>query len=53
MKDIRQASSEFDQTRYLIGTSGWTYDDWKGTFYPPALPNKTWFEYYAGIFSTL
>jgi len=35
---------------YLIGTSGWTYDDWKGTFYPAGLPRSRWFEYYASRF---
>ncbi len=23
--------------RIFIGTSGWTYDHWKGRFYPPSL----------------
>lgn len=36
-----------------IGTSGWNYDHWKGTFYPDTLPKSRWLEFYAQIFSTI
>jgi uncharacterized protein YecE (DUF72 family) len=36
-----------EQPTFFIGTSGWTYDDWKGRFYPADLPKKGWFDYYA------
>ena len=39
--------------KILIGTSGWTYDDWKGHFYPEKLPKSKWLEYYAGQFPTV
>jgi uncharacterized protein YecE (DUF72 family) len=35
---------------YFIGTSGWTYDDWKGLFYPEKLSRSRWLEYYASQF---
>ncbi|MFW5728894.1 MAG: DUF72 domain-containing protein [Spirochaetota bacterium] len=38
-------------TRILIGTSGYSYDDWVGPFYPPHLPKSAWLEHYAGHFS--
>jgi uncharacterized protein YecE (DUF72 family) len=38
---------------FFVGTSGWTYDHWKGRFYPPDLPQKSWFDYYAGKFSAV
>jgi uncharacterized protein YecE (DUF72 family) len=38
---------------YFIGTSGWTYDDWNGPFYPQNLPRSRWLEYYASQFSTV
>jgi uncharacterized protein YecE (DUF72 family) len=38
---------------YFIGTSGWTYTDWKGLFYPSGLPRSRWLEYYASQFSTV
>lgn len=41
------------RTRYFIGTSGWTYEHWKGRFYPADLPQKRWFEYYASQFSAV
>jgi uncharacterized protein YecE (DUF72 family) len=39
--------------RLLIGTSGWTYDDWKGSFYPEGLAKSRWFDHYATRFSTV
>jgi len=36
-----------------IGTSGWHYDHWKGSFYPETLPRTNYLEYYADNFHTL
>jgi uncharacterized protein YecE (DUF72 family) len=38
---------------FFIGTSGWTYDHWKGSFYPQGLPKSRWFEYYSSRFSAV
>jgi uncharacterized protein YecE (DUF72 family) len=35
-----------------IGTSGWTYDGWRGPFYPEDLAKKRWLEWYGTQFST-
>lgn len=35
---------------YFIGTSGWTYEHWKGCFYPQGLPKSHWFSYYSRNF---
>jgi uncharacterized protein YecE (DUF72 family) len=35
-----------------IGTSGWTYDGWRGPFYPEDVPKKNWLRYYATKFPT-
>jgi uncharacterized protein YecE (DUF72 family) len=37
----------------LIGTSGWTYRDWRGRFYPQKLPQREWLSYYAERFPTV
>jgi len=37
----------------LIGTSGFSYDDWKGAFYPPDMARKDFLEFYAGHFKAL
>lgn len=37
----------------LIGTSGWQYRDWRGSFYPADVPAKRWLEHYATRFSTV
>ena len=34
----------------FVGTSGWTYDHWKGCFYPEGLPKSRWFDYYSSRF---
>jgi uncharacterized protein YecE (DUF72 family) len=33
-----------------IGTSGYSYDDWVGPYYPPDLPKKEWLSFYAQEF---
>jgi uncharacterized protein YecE (DUF72 family) len=33
-----------------IGTSGWTYDSWRGPFYPSAVPKKDWLTWYGSNF---
>ena len=38
------------QATLFVGTSGWTYDDWKGCFYPKGLPKSRWFDYYSSRF---
>jgi uncharacterized protein YecE (DUF72 family) len=35
-----------------IGTSGWTYDDWRGRFYPTDVPKRNWLSWYSTQFST-
>ncbi len=36
-----------------VGTSGWTYADWRGKFYPPGIRTSQWLEYYATQFDTV
>lgn len=38
--------------KILIGTSGWTYASWKGSFYPKEMPSRNLLEFYAGEFPT-
>jgi uncharacterized protein YecE (DUF72 family) len=40
-------------TPVRIGTSGWTYKDWRGRFYPAKLPQREWLAYYAERFPTV
>ncbi len=37
-------------SRILIGTSGWSYDSWRGPFYPEKLAKKDWLGFYAAQF---
>lgn len=39
-----------DMAEILIGTSGYYYDDWKGTFYPESLPKKEYLTFYSSNF---
>jgi len=40
-------------TEYYIGTSGWHYEHWQGTFYPEKLVKPKWLEFYAQHFTTV
>ena len=39
--------------RFFVGTSGYSYPEWKGNFYPEKLPQKKMLDYYAQRFSTV
>lgn len=39
--------------RYLIGTSGYNYPEWRGSFYPEKFPTARMLAYYAERFSTV
>lgn len=36
-----------------IGTSGWTYDHWRGPFYPADLGRAAWLQFYAAHFDSV
>ena len=36
-----------------VGTCGWSYDDWKEVFYPNALKQQNFLEFYSNIFQTV
>jgi uncharacterized protein YecE (DUF72 family) len=36
-----------------VGTSGFSYKEWKGKFYPADLPASEWLRFYAGRFRTV
>jgi uncharacterized protein YecE (DUF72 family) len=42
-----------ERGRARVGCSGWNYRNWRGLFYPPELPVRSWFEHYAGVFDTV
>jgi uncharacterized protein YecE (DUF72 family) len=37
----------------MVGCSGWSYQHWKGEFYPPNLPQREWFSFYSKKFDTV
>ena len=39
--------------RIRVGTSGYSYKEWKGSFYPEDLPATKMLEFYAGRFDTV
>jgi uncharacterized protein YecE (DUF72 family) len=39
--------------RTLVGTSGWSYQHWRGTFYPPDVKPADFLRFYAGRFATV
>jgi len=40
-------------SQYYIGTSGYSYNHWRGVFYPPNLPQGKWLDFYAHHFPTV
>jgi uncharacterized protein YecE (DUF72 family) len=42
-----------NKPRVYIGTSGWHYKHWKGTFYPPETKDSEQFTYYQQKFNTV
>ena len=49
---VKPQSSEPPVSKMRIGTSGWTYDGWRGPFYPPDISKREWLAFYGGSFST-
>src|SRR3954453_6612517 len=39
--------------RIFVGTSGWSYKEWKGSFYPPKIPAEEMLGYYSARFTTV
>jgi len=39
--------------RLIVGTSGYSYKEWKGTFYPDDLPAAKMLPYYAEHFESV
>jgi uncharacterized protein YecE (DUF72 family) len=39
--------------RLLVGTSGWSYDFWAGTFYPPGTPPRDFLQLYSSVFDVV
>jgi uncharacterized protein YecE (DUF72 family) len=40
----------FDQQKIRIGSCAWSFEDWRGIFYPNDLPESHWLEFYANYF---
>ena len=39
--------------RLFVGTSGWSYKDWQGVFYPPGAPAADYLAHYGRVFRTV
>ena len=39
-----------DQHKIRIGACAWSFEDWRGSFYPSDLPESRWLEFYANYF---
>ncbi len=53
LKTNNPISPDEKSTAFFIGTSGWSYDHWRGCFYPPGLAKSRWFDYYAGRYNAV
>lgn len=41
------------QQKIRLGACAWSFDEWRGVFYPAELPQDRWLEYYAQYFSAV
>jgi hypothetical protein len=48
----RAISPPTSMSALYIGTSGWTYDGWRGPFYPDDVPKKDWLRWYGHRFNS-
>src|SRR5512135_2865113 len=53
MPTHQRLSANSAQQTVRIGCSGWQYKHWRGDFYPHALPQSRWLEFYAERFDTV
>ncbi len=42
-----------DQQKIRLGACGWSFERWRGGFYPAELPEEKWLEFYAHYFSAV
>jgi len=49
----RHTPASFALMRLHVGTSGYNFPEWKGSFYPSKLPTAKWLEYYAAQLGTV
>ena len=42
-----------EQQKIRIGACAWSFDEWRGAFYPADLPESHWLEFYARYFPTV
>ncbi|MGQ9819977.1 MAG: DUF72 domain-containing protein [Candidatus Kapaibacteriales bacterium] len=38
-------------SKFFVGTSGWSFNNWRGIFYPEALPQSEWLKFYSNFFN--
>ena len=50
---LRDSSRSMSKETVHIGTSGWNYPHWRGTFYPKNLAQKDWLGFYAERFQSV
>lgn len=37
--------------KFFVGTSGWSFNNWRGIFYPETLPQSEWLKFYSNFFN--
>jgi uncharacterized protein YecE (DUF72 family) len=50
---VQNAPASSGEVPILIGTCAWSYDDWRGVFYPDHLPASERLQFYARHFPTV
>jgi uncharacterized protein YecE (DUF72 family) len=53
MENKMNRTDHLEREIVKVGTSGYSYEDWRGPFYPADLPSSKMLEYYCSHFSTV
>lgn len=53
MAGSRRAATTKGAGRHFVGTSGWSYKEWRGVFYPREIPSRLWLEHYIRHFCSV
>lgn len=52
-RKMASAKAQKEMSQFFIGTSGWSYEHWRGIFYPEDLKKTDWLAFYASHFRTV
>ena len=53
VRELTHALNITDQQKIRLGACAWSFEEWRGSFYPHELPQERWLEFYANYFQAV